>query len=126
MTETLLPQLQDPEARQAVVEAVLALFDRWHLHEVNQARLLGVASVSDLKQNKLPADTSGVLRNIGHLLAIDRALSKYFPYEPTARDQWVFVPQKKLADETPLTVMLEQGEEGIRKVRELLEIQLEQ
>ena len=94
------------------------------MHELNQARLLGVDSVSDIKRNKFPEDASRVLEHIGQLLAIDRALLKFFPYEPTARDQWIFVPQPKLENETPLTVMLEQGLEGIRKVRELLEERL--
>jgi hypothetical protein len=126
MTDTLLPQLEDPEARKALVEAIFALFERWHVHELNQARLLGIDSVSDIKNNKFPDDASQVLENIGQLLAIDRALLKFFPYEPTARDQWIFVPQPKLENETPLTIMLEQGIEGIRKVRELLEERLAQ
>ena len=126
MTDTLLPQLKDPEARAALVEAIFALFERWHVHELNQARLLGVDSVSEIKRNKFPDDASQVLENIGQLLAIDRALFKFFPYEPTARDQWVFVPQSKLGNETPFAIMLEQGLEGIRKVRELLEEKLAQ
>ena len=126
MTDTLLPQLEDPEARAALVEVIFALFERWHMHELNQARLLGVDSVPDIKRNKFPEDASRVLEHIGQLLAIDRALLKFFPYEPTARDQWIFVPQPKLENETPLTIMLEQGIEGIRKVRELLEERLAQ
>lgn len=121
MTETLLPQLEEAEARESVLEAVFALFDRWELHELNQARLLGVSQIADLKQNKWPANSADVLRNIGHLLAIDRALMKYFPYEPTSRDLWILVPKKEFADETPLAIMLEDSLAGILKVRELAE-----
>lgn len=121
MKETLLPQLEEGDARESVLEAVFALFDRWQLHELNQARLLGVSRIADLKQNIWPTNSTEVLINIGHLMAIDRALLKYFPYEPTSRDLWILVPKKELADETPLTVMLEQGTDGIRKIRELAE-----
>jgi hypothetical protein len=125
MIESLLPELETPEGQRAVIEAVFALFDRWNLHELNQARLLSVDSIADLKQNKLPDDLSNILENIGHLLAIDRALLNYFPYEPTARDRWIFVPRKDLADETPLNIMLEEGLEGIKMVRELAEALVE-
>lgn len=126
MTESLLPQLENPETRKALLEAIFALFERWHLHEVNQAQLLGVENLSELKQEKFPEDATSILENTGQLLAIDRALLKFFPYEPTARDQWIFVPRSELGDETPLNVMLEQGTEGIRKVRELAEALLKQ
>jgi len=125
MVETLLPQIKDPEARRAIVDAIFALFARWHLHEINQAQLLGIGSVSDLKQYKFPTDDAAVLTRMGDLLAIDRALLKYFPYQPTARDLWITIPQDRLDGEVPLAIMLAQGSIGISKVRQFAELLLE-
>ena len=125
MTETLLPEIKDPDARRAIVDTVFTLFARWHLHEINQVRLLGVSSLSELKQYNFPTDEGPVLTRIGNLLAIDRALGKYFSYQPTARDLWVTVAKDELDGETPLAIMLAQGSEGISRVRQLAESLLE-
>ena len=39
MPETLIPELEDPEARKALTEAVLVLFDRWNVTERQRALL---------------------------------------------------------------------------------------
>jgi hypothetical protein len=121
MTETLLPQLETPDARRAAVEAVLVLFTNWRLHEVNQAELLGVAAINKFKNTGIADIDAGVLKRVGNLLAIGRALKKHYPYQPVARDQWIMTPQIQLNGETPLAIMLTKADEGIRIVRELAE-----
>lgn len=120
MSETWLHLLQDGEARQVVIEAICALFKRWRLHPVNQAELLGLADMSDLKQYKSPSDDCFVFERIGHLLAIDRALLKRYPYQATTHDQWVWQALEQLHDQTPMAFMLHEGIEGIKYVRNLL------
>lgn len=121
MTDTLLPQLEDPEAREAVAEALMALFARWDLHEVNQAQLLGLSSVYELKRKMVEA-SSDTMERAGYLLAVDRALLKQFPAQPGKRDRWIFTRNAKLGGLTPLAVMLEQGVPGIILVKELVEL----
>ena len=121
MTEMHSPKLTNDEVRKSVLDAVFALFDRWQIHEINQAALLGVNRIDELKRNQWPENSSEVLEKIGYLLAIDQALLNYFQYEFTARDVWIFVPKKELADNSPLTVMLEFGLVGMQKVREFAE-----
>jgi len=121
MRETLLPQLQDPEARKAVAEVLIALFDRWKLHELNQAQLLGLDTISTLRKDKIFPDIPTVLERTGRLLAIDRALLKQYPYRSGYRDRWVTVPSDSFGGESPLQVMLTRGMEGIREVQEYLE-----
>ena len=120
MQDTLLPQLEDPEARKAVAEAVLALFDRWDLHEVNQARLLGLPTVIGLKRKILDAD-SDTMERIGYLLAIDRALLKHYPLEPSKRDSWIFTTNEHLDGMTPLSVMLKEEVPGMVVIKALAE-----
>lgn len=121
MTESLLGELKDPEARQAVIESTLALFNRWQLHEVNQGQLLGVPGISMLKHQPVSDLETSIFTRMGNILAIDRALRKHFPYEPKNRDKWILQPQEKLKGETPLDIMLIQGDKGIRKIKQLAE-----
>jgi len=120
MKKTLLPELEDPEARAAVAEALMALFARWQLHEVNQAQLLGLTSVLDLKQKIIQADDE-TMERAGHLLAIDRALQQRYVGQPERRDRWVFVANDYLNGLTPLSIMLEDGLQGIMSIRGMAE-----
>ena len=121
MSESLLGQLEDEEARQAVLDATFAMFRRWHLHDINQAQLLGLANLKSLKQHMAGDVAAAILTRMGNLLAIERALNKYFRYEPQKRDRWIFQPQQTLNGETPLAFMLGQGDNGIREVKQLAE-----
>ena len=121
MPDTHLQELQEPEARQAVIDVVSDLFKRWQLHPVNQAELLGIGDMSDLQQGRLAGDESLVFERIGHLLAIDRALLKRFPYQDTTRDRWIWQERAQLQGETPMAFMLRYGLDGIKHIRQLLE-----
>lgn len=120
MAETLLPQLEDPEARKAVAEALMVLFARWGLHEVNQAQLLDLPSVYELKRKIVDAG-SDTMERAGYLLAVDRALLKQFPSQPGKRDRWIFSGNAQLGGLTPLAVMLEKGVPGIILIKKLVE-----
>ena len=120
MPDTLLPQLEESEAREAVAEAVMAIFSRWGLHEVNQARLLGLSNVLKIREKFREADQD-ILERAGYLLAIDRGLLKRYPLEPSKRDRWVFTANDNLDGLTPLAVMLEKGTRGIAVIKALVE-----
>jgi myo-inositol catabolism protein IolC len=120
VNKTLLPELQDPEARIAVAEALLALFERWQLHEVNQAQLLGLNSVKGLKQKIVQAETE-TMERAGYLLAIDRALRQRTAAQAEREKNWIFTPNDYLSGLTPLSIMLEDGLQGIMSIRDMAE-----
>lgn len=122
MPETWLSELQDPVSRQVVIDAIRALFKRWQLHPVNQAELLGLVDMSDLDQARLPTNDVFIFERIGHLLAIDRALFRRYPFQVTKRDQWVWQSLQQLHGQTPMVFMLQEGIEGIKQVRYFLEL----
>lgn len=122
--ETLFTRLHSSETRSAVIDAVLALFTRWRLHDINQAQLLGVGDIGNFKYPNLLNPEPVVLARAGDLLAIDRALNRYYAYQPRVCDRWVSTPQKQLNGATPLAIMLTEGYRGIGKIRELVESQL--
>ena len=119
--ETFVPELRDPEARQALAEVVLAQFERWGVHELNQAVLLGVAQMTELKRGEPLPEDPAVLERVGHLLAIDRALLKRYPHQPHRRNRWLILPQPHLAGKAPLELMLVGGLQGIKEIRAILE-----
>lgn len=123
--ETLVPELKDPETRKALAEVILAQFKRWDLHEVNQAMLLGLAEMTELRQGEPLPDDSMVLERVGHLLAIDRALSKLYPSQPNSRDRWISTPQPHLGARAPLELMLVGGIQAIKEVRAMVESDVE-
>lgn len=120
MAETLLPQLQDEESRKAVIEAVLALLNRWNINETDQAKILGVTELADLQTTELLPDRTSVFNRIGYVLAIERELSQVFPYQPTKHDRWVIEPQEKLDGKTPMAIMLDQGIYGMKYLIQIL------
>ena len=123
MNETLIPELNEPEALKALTEVITALLNRWGLHEVNQAALLNVTDMSRFKLGEpLPKDQA-VLERTGYLLAIDRALKTLHPYTPRSRDRWISTPQAKFDGRSPLQVMLAEGIEGIKEIRRNVEFE---
>ena len=119
MTETLLPKMDTPEARQAAIEAVLTLLRRWGLHEAKQAELLGLRDITTVAQSGLSPDDDIVLERAGHLLAIGRLLKRLYADE-TAADWWITSPYDGLDGVAPVTLMLK-GVEGIKRIRTFLE-----
>ncbi len=120
MTRTLLPEVHNPDTRQALAEAVLGVLGGWGVHPAKQAELLGLADTAPLSQGQPLPDEPGVLERAGHLLAIERALKRRHPDDPAARQAWLMLPAAALDGQPPLRVMLD-GMDGIKRVRSLLE-----
>lgn len=121
-SEIWLHLLQDPAARQVVIDAVHDLFKRWQLHPINQAALLDITDMSSLDEYTSSSTASSVFIRIGHLLAIDRILINHYPYQAKKRDQWVWQVQSRLRNQTAISLMLQEGLDGIKLIRYLLEI----
>jgi hypothetical protein len=121
MPKTLVGELRDLASRRALAEAVTALLDRWNLAAGDRSSLLGLDPWAGLRPGEALPEDPAVLQRAGHLLAIDRALRRVYPYQPTLRDRWVATPEAVLGGRPPLAVMLDGGNAGIQAVRELIE-----
>ena len=121
MTETLLPQLKSIEGRKALAEVLIDIFKQWDLHELNQAELLGLKSMTRLKQGEPLPDNEAILERAGHLLAIERALTKLYASQENKRKNWITLANVKFDNATPLKIILEEGIDGIKKIREFVE-----
>lgn len=113
--------LQDPVSRHVVIVAIRQLFERWHLHPINQAALLGLQDMGTLPDCISKEADPMIFVHIGQLLAIDRALQKRFPYQSFRRDEWIWEPLPQLRGQSPMSLMLREGLDGIKFVRYLLQ-----
>lgn len=119
MSETRLPELHTPEARKAVAELVLDLFERWGLEDATRSELLGVSDLAPYRAGKPLPDQADVLARAGHLLAVDRLLQERYPDDARTRDHWPAVPSPAFSGLVPLALML-QGLDGIKQVHDVL------
>lgn len=119
--KTLLPELNDPETRQALAEVILVQFERWGVSEFNYALLLGLPETSELKQGDTIPDVVVVLERVGHLLAIDRALLKRYPNQADYGEDWLASPEPRLGNRKPLEFMLVGGLQAIKEVQAIVE-----
>jgi hypothetical protein len=121
MPDTLLADLEDPVARKALRETVIALFDRWKLSERDRLTLLGPGREPGSAADAVSPGERESMQRIGHLLAIGRALDAKFPDRPELRDRWIATYPVKLHGMRPLDVMLADGLQGMKRVRSLLQ-----
>lgn len=124
MNETLLPSLKGKQARKALAEAVIVIFDRWQLTEADQATLLGLtdpAEVFRYREGMPLPDDPDLLERVGHLLAIYRALQRIYGREPVLCDRWMLAKDLLLGQRSPLEVVRLEGLEGLKAIRRSLE-----
>jgi hypothetical protein len=119
--KTLVPELRDMESRKALAEAVNGLLERWGLNPADRSALLAMKARGEPARDEPLPDDPAVLERAGHLLAIERALRRLYPYQPQLRDRWVSTAAPGLRGRPPIEVMLAGGVEGIRTVREVAE-----
>ena len=124
MPDTLLPRLETEEARQGVTEAILSLLDNWGLHEEKQAALLGLPSLTDVRESGILPSDPVVLERAGYLLAIGRSLKKLVA-DRTVADWWISSQCDDFGGFSPLIIMLG-GLDGMKRVRDYLESELQE
>lgn len=106
-----------------VSQSVVLLLDSWELSAEQMKQLLGLPDgfrsrlFSQIRAgNKTLPDDSSVIRRAISLLQIDKALETAFPFNRNYSNVWIRTPHRRFARQTPLELMLEQGEKGIVRV----------
>lgn len=117
----------DPHEQQALATMLIRLLDAWGLEPQQQVQLLGLPAKTRLRAlarhkagEPLPDDGS-LFQRAQHLQAIDQALHVTFPNNAAMANYWVTTTNTYFGGRTPLEVMLENGDEGIARVRAHLE-----
>jgi len=106
---------------------VLGILRDWEVSEADQARLLGLEDMTARRwrriragQEALPEDETTLVR-IHLILSIYRQLRLHYPRSQAAADAYASAPLRSFGGRTPIEVMLEDGERGMRAVLEHLQ-----
>jgi hypothetical protein len=115
--------MNDAELQLRTEQALSQLAD-WQLSAEEVVNLLGLPEEikarhlpSYLKgERKLPASAELQAR-LEHIRGISEALTTTFPFSAQMRSVWLHRPHRRFQRRSPLAVMLEEGIEGLQKVR---------
>lgn len=118
-TDKELTETQATALKQ-ITRAVMSLLDSWRLQTTEMQQLLALPSNARVRMfNKyrdgnafLPNDPV-VLRRAMYLLRINDALRTTYPRNPKMSERWIRQPQRRFGSQTPLSMILEQGESGL-------------
>lgn len=112
------------EQMTALTQAVVTHMDEW---KISAEEILSVLGVSDeAKPRHLTSYRQGakslpqkgdVLKRIDHIVGISDALRTTFPFSSQMRVMWLQKPHRRFQKRTPLGVMLDEGVNGLQKVR---------
>jgi uncharacterized protein (DUF2384 family) len=72
---------------------------------------------SYLKGDRHLPDTTDTQARLEHIAGITEALATTFPFSAQMRTLWLQRPHRRFQQRTPLAVILEEGLDGLQKVR---------
>lgn len=113
-------QLSDEE-RTYLTSLVIGVLDDWGIEQKDQVALLGIPNarpreITRLRRGAALPQDEAVIERCKHILGIHHALQLVFPHNPHMPNFWVTCTNRQF-NKTPLEVMLEEGIDGIRRVR---------
>jgi len=107
------------DERSSLTQEIFRVLRSWGVSEADLPRLLCLdPSIKRPELNRyrlgtpLPASFR-VLHRVSRLLEIAQALHTLFPHSELSAHLWVTTPRVKFGGITPLSLMLERGDEGI-------------
>lgn len=115
--------MTDATPSSRTTQALAQLAD-WQLSAEQIAQLLGLGA--DIKPRHLSSylrgerqlpDSLELQTRLEHISGITEALATTFPFSLQMRIMWLRRPHRRFQQRTPLAVMLEEGVDGLQKVR---------
>lgn len=115
--------MNDAELQLRTEQALSQLAD-WQLSAEDVVNLLGLPE--EIKARHLPSYLKGERKlpasdelqaRLEHIGGISEALTTTFPFSAQMRLMWLRRPHRRFQQRTPLAVMLEEGIDGLQKVR---------
>ncbi|MDM8547629.1 MbcA/ParS/Xre antitoxin family protein [Candidatus Venteria ishoeyi] len=115
------------QERTELALSIINLLNYWKIEPVSQINLLGLPEKTKPRALKryqggtpLPEDHDTLHRAVS-FLRIHESLLITYPHNKAMGKIWLTTPNRRFQDKTPLSVMLEQGMDGIQQVRSHLD-----
>ena len=106
-----------------ITSKVVNYLDQWQLSPNDAMNILGIG---DVKPRHLPKyrkmetalpQTEEVFSRIDHVVGIADALRTTYPFSDKMRIMWLRKPHRRFRKNTPLSVILQEGVNGLMRVR---------
>lgn len=103
---------------------VLQQLEHWELSPEQAVVLLGLTN--EIKPRQLQSYRTGLkvlaqtpehLERMGHIIGIGEALRTTYPFSVAMQMKWLHQVHRRFAGKTPLEIMLQEGLDGLLKVR---------
>ena len=115
------------EDRAALARSIMSILDKWGLSASEQVRLLNLPDKTPTRMLRryrddtpLP-DTKEVNERVEHIVGIADALRTSYPHNPSMGLVWMKQKNKRFQRRAPVSVMVEDGLDGIVTVRSHLD-----
>lgn len=118
-----MSQLPNQEDRAILAQVIMRLLDEWEIESAQRVTLLGFPedtrprSLARYRSGDALPEDNDVLLRAQYLLEIHHALSTTFPMVDAMAKYWVTTENQFFNDRTPMAVMLEDGLEGMSRIR---------
>ncbi len=115
------------EDRQALTRAIINLLDSWGIPDRDQVQMLclpegtPVRAIRQYRHDKPFPDDPALLERVEHIVGIADALRTTYPSNPAMGPIWIRRRVRRLRGRTPLSIMLEDGLNGLVQVRSHLD-----
>ncbi|MGH1538003.1 MAG: MbcA/ParS/Xre antitoxin family protein [Gammaproteobacteria bacterium] len=121
-----MPSLS-PEKQIAITRQIMRVLDEWKLSGKDIIKLLELPNKIRLRNLDRFRDgeafptSPATLERIEHVVGIADALRTSFPRNAHMGILWMHTPHRRFQNQTPLTILSEQGLNGLRMVRSELD-----
>lgn len=117
----------NPEERAALARGIMSILDKWGLSASDQVRLLNLPDKTPTRMLRRYRDdtplpnTREVNERVEHIIGIADALRTSYPHNPSMGLVWMKQKNKRFQRRAPVSVMVEDGLDGIVAIRSHLD-----
>ena len=111
-----------------ITKTVMNVLDSWNLSTEETVNVLGLSIQTRKRQldkyrtlKAFPKDDL-IIKRLSHIVGISDALRTTFPRNKNMAEKWLRTQHRRFSNETPLKIILDEGLEGLCKVRSELDV----
>jgi len=106
-----------------ITNTVMKVLDSWNLTTEQTVQILGLSNQTKKRQldkyrtlKAFPKEEL-IVKRLSHVVGISDALRTTFPRNVNMSEKWMKTQHRRFNNETPLSIILEQGIDGLCRVR---------